>query len=248
MQVGYTCDVTALARRADDTSLRPLTLAARRQGRTSDQVCAELTTAIRDLRLLPAAELSENSLAAQLGVSRTPVREALARLADAGLVEVTPQVGTRVAPISMIEARQAQWVRECLETQAFTLACGEPELDLVALDTSVRTQRAALRGKDLDRFFRSDEQLHAEIFRLAGQPGAWDIIVRGKIHLDRLRRLSIPSAAAVGELIREHRAICAALADRDAARGTQLIRTHARRVLDLQPALREAHPNYFAEE
>lgn len=233
---------------AGSSALRPLSLPSRRLGRTSDQVYAILISAIRDLRLLPGTVLSENSLAMQLGVSRTPVREALARLADAFLVEVTPQVGTRVAPISMVEVRQAQWVRECLETRAFELACAAPDLDVSRLNHAVRDQDAARRTGDIDGFFHSDEQLHAELFRQAGQPGAWDVIVRSKVHLDRLRRLSVPSSSAVGSLIAEHRKLRDALAARDVAAGVALVQRHARHVLELQPALQRAYPDYFAEE
>ena len=246
---GQTRPVPELSRRIDTgaPSVPRLTIDARRQGRTSDQVYALLVSAIRELRLLPAAVLSENALAAQLGVSRTPVREALARLADNGLVEVTPQVGTRVVPISMTEVRQAQWVRETLEVQAFELACAD-EPDLRGLRSSLRAQTSARQEKDLDDFFRADEQLHAELFRLSGHPRAWDLIVRSKIHLDRLRRLSVPSSSAVGTLIAEHRRIVAALSARDVVAGTTLIRGHARRVLQLQPALQKAYPDYFQEE
>lgn len=228
--------------------LPPLELDPRRGARTSDRVYDLLVSAIRDLRLAPTTTLSENVLAGQLGVSRTPIREALARLADAGLVEVTPQVGTRVARISMAEVREAQWIRECLEVHAFELGCTATERDLRKLRESLRVQVAARRAKDVDGFFTADEQLHAAIFELAGYPGAWDLIVRGKIHLDRLRRLSVPSPAAVGAFIAEHRAILTALADRDVAGGTALVRSHARRVLDLQPDLRQTYPDYFMEE
>ncbi len=69
-------------------------------GRTSDRVYAEIAAAVRDLRLPPGQALSETELAERLGVSRTPIREAIARLVDSGLVSVMPQVGTASAPDS----------------------------------------------------------------------------------------------------------------------------------------------------
>src|SRR5215475_9365739 len=80
--------------------------------RMSDRVYAELESAIRNLVIKPGQLLSETELAAQLNVSRTPLREAVSRLAHANLVVVTPQVGTRCAQIAMTEVREACFVRE----------------------------------------------------------------------------------------------------------------------------------------
>src|SRR4051794_37791656 len=86
--------------------------------RLSDSVYTELSEAIRSLELPPGTKLSEPTLAARLGVSRVPVREAIARLADQRLVTVTPQVGTRVAPILVGEVESACFIRSSLEAGA----------------------------------------------------------------------------------------------------------------------------------
>src|SRR4051794_27041342 len=82
---------------------------------TRSQVYTIIREAIVSLRLLPGQALSENELATQYGVSRTPVREALIRLAGDGLVEVVPQLGTFVSRISELDVREAQFIREVLE-------------------------------------------------------------------------------------------------------------------------------------
>ena len=91
--------------------------------RASDRVYATLSAAIRDLSLAPGRSLSETELAESLNVSRTPLREAIARLVDAGLVQVVPQVGTRVALIRLSDVEEARFVRENLEVAAFEVAC-----------------------------------------------------------------------------------------------------------------------------
>src|SRR3954468_21043604 len=83
---------------------------------------AALREAIVAMELPPGARLSENELAARLGVSRTPVREALIRLRDEQLVEIAPQRGTFVTPISVRGVLDAQFVREALECAAVRLA------------------------------------------------------------------------------------------------------------------------------
>jgi GntR family transcriptional regulator, rspAB operon transcriptional repressor len=215
--------------------------------RTSDRVYDELAAAIRDVRIPPGAALSETDLAGQLQVSRTPLREALARLVDAGLVSVVPQVGTRVEPIRLHDVEQARFVRESLETAAFAEACERRPADVCALRELLERQARACRDHDLDAFFAADESLHEQIFALAGYPAAWQLMQPMKTHLDRLRRLSLPDPSTVRSLIDEHTAIVDALEACDAEAGRVHIRRHARRVMENSAVLRAEHPDYFAE-
>lgn len=219
----------------------------RTRHRTSDRVYDELASAIRDLRIPPGSSLSETDLAEQLQVSRTPLREAIARLADTGLVSVVPQVGTRVELIRLGDAEQARFVRESLETAAFTAACEKPSRDVGALRVLLVRQSAACAAHDLDAFFAADEALHEQIFVLAGYPVAWQVMQPVKMHLDRLRRLSLPDPATVRALIDEHTAIVDALEAGDTVGGRAHITRHARRVLDNGPRLQAQHPEYFGE-
>ncbi|MER6528031.1 GntR family transcriptional regulator [Streptomyces sp. NPDC001508] len=229
-----------------DLRLSPVTR-NRTRTRTSDLVHDELVSAIRELRLVPGASLSETDLANRLHVSRTPVREALARLVDAGLVHVVPQVGTRVGLIRLRDVEEARFVRESLEVAAFETACADPAPDVTALRELLDRQEHSYRTEDYDAFFAADEALHGEIFSLSGYPGAWQAVQRMKLQLDRLRRLALPDAAAMREVIDEHRLIVDALENADATAGRTLISRHARRVLERGPALRAEHPGYFTE-
>ncbi|WP_072690946.1 GntR family transcriptional regulator [Rhodococcus marinonascens] len=216
--------------------------------RTSDLVFQELQGAIRDLRLAPGLELSESALTKQFAVSRTPVREALARLVDAGLVQVTPQVGTRVARIRPAEVREAQFIREHLELGAFEAACAHPTTNHAQLSALIEEQERAFHDLDEELFFASDEALHRTIFELAGYPGAWEVVQSKKLQLDRLRRLTLPEHSTTRELITEHTAIVDALKARDAAAGREVICGHVRRVLTQLPRLQHEHPHYFTDQ
>ncbi|MEU6019687.1 GntR family transcriptional regulator [Streptomyces sp. NPDC047515] len=233
-------------RSGDVGALSPITR-DRTRTRTSDRVYGELVSAIRELRLAPGASLSETDIAEQLHVSRTPVREAIARLADAGLVHVVPQVGTRVGLIRLRDVEEARFVRESLEVSAFEAACRKPELDVAFLRDLLEQQERSHRTEDYDAFFQADEALHSAIFALSGYPGAWQAVQRMKLQLDRLRRLAQPDAATMHELIGEHRLIVDALENGDAAGGRDLISRHARRALERGPALRVRYPDYFTE-
>lgn len=214
--------------------------------RISDRVYAELAAAIRDLRIPPGASLSETDLAERLHVSRTPLREAIARLVETGLVTVVPQVGTRVEPIRLHDVEQAQFVRESLEMAAFAVACGKADRDVGVLRDLLAVQRRACGEHDVDGFFTADEAFHQEIFDCSGYPGAWQVMQSMKMHLDRLRRLSLPDPDTVSALVAEHTQIADALEAGDADGGRVLIQVHARRVLADAPAMQARYPGYFA--
>lgn len=219
----------------------------RQEPKTSDRVFDALVSAIRDLTLPSGTLLSESELSRQLQVSRTPVREAIVRLVDAGLVQVLPQVGTLVARIRMADVEEARFVRETLEVAALDLVCRMSSRDVSTLRELLDRQEDAHRRHDLDDFFAADEAMHMEIFALSGYPGAWQAVQRKKLQLDRIRRLSLPEPSAIRELIDEHRLIVDAIEAGRSAVGCKHVRAHARRVLEKAPALQRSHPDYFAE-
>ncbi|KRC59257.1 hypothetical protein ASE14_15965 [Agromyces sp. Root81] len=215
------------------------------RGRISDYVYDELCEAIRYLRLEPGAALSEPAVAAWLNVSRAPVREAFARLVEHGLVSVVPQVGSQVAPISMREVGDAVFIRNALETSAFQQAIGTADLDTTRIQQLVDENREAAARNDIEAFFETDEQLHHQVFTLAGVPHLWQFIRGTKLQLDRLRRMNLEAAIANEEIVHEHQQIVDALARRDEAVGVQVIHQHSSRILVDTEKLRDEFPDYF---
>lgn len=213
--------------------------------RMSDRAHRELTSAIRDLRLKPGAPLSETELAAQLGVSRTPLREAISRLVDQKLLIVMAQIGTSVALIDLTAVEEASFVRGALESAAFTKVCADKVHDFSTLREILSRQERAVARADADAFFLSDENLHREIFRLSGRAGVWDIVWRSTLHLDRLRRLILPEVIATRTLLEEHVRIVDLLEAGDVELGVRLVVAHSRHVLDQAPRLRADYPEYF---
>ena len=215
----------------------------------SDWVYTELSEAIRSLELPPGTRLSEPTLAERLRVSRVPVREAIGRLADQGLVTVVPQVGTRVAPILLSEVENACFIRGSLEAGAFARAIARPELDpdagLAALHGILAANRAAFDAGDAAEFFATDEQLHHAVFALAGVPQVWELVRGVKVQLDRLRRLHLRHVMANREIVDEHAQIVDAIENRDALRGQQVIARHAARIILDAGELRAEYPEYF---
>jgi DNA-binding GntR family transcriptional regulator len=215
---------------------------------TGDQVYAALRAAIVRAELEPGRRLSENELAELLGVSRTPVREALARLRDERLVAIVPQLGTFVTLISPAAVEDAAFVREALECAAIRRTTARiDETGLAELQTNLAAQDRAEQLSDTDAFDTLDDALHRLLAQLSGHEIAWTLARRANGHLDRVRGLSLPEPGYLGEMVAEHRSLVAAIAAGDADRAEGAMRHHLRMVLSSVPHIQAAHPEYFEE-
>src|SRR4051795_8807391 len=211
-----------------------------------DQVYVALREEIVSAGFEPGRRLSENELAEALGVSRTPVREALVRLRDERLVAIVPQLGTFVTLISTEGVADAAFVREALECAAIRLAtrnAGEEEL--AELQANLAAQDRAQAAGDADAFDVLDDALHRRLCELSGHEIAWSLSRRANGHLDRVRRLSLPEPGYLGEMVAEHRQVVAAIAAGAADRAEAAMRHHLRMVLSSVPHIQAAHPEYF---
>jgi DNA-binding GntR family transcriptional regulator len=215
-------------------------------GTTSDQVYLALREAIVSAELAPGLKLSENELAGELGVSRTPVREALARLRDERLVAIVPQLGTFVTLISTQAVADAEFVREALECAAITRAV--PRIGAEAaeeLQWNLAAQEHARATGDERSFDRLDDDLHRRLCDHSGHAIAWVLSRRANGHLDRVRRLSLPDPSYLNEMLTEHRAIVAAVTAGDGEAAEGALRHHLRMVPSNLPRLQELHPDFF---
>lgn len=221
-----------------------------RSSRTDRSTRARVYSALREAIVrgdfAPGRQLSENELADMLGVSRTPIREALVRLADDRLVEIVPQLGTFVSHISESAVADAQFIREALECAAIRLAAERAGRDdIAALDGIVSRQREVSAVPDFDRFFVLDEEFHGALVTLSGRGVAWSLAQRANGHLDRVRRLSLPQPRYLTEMVAEHELIVDALRRADADAAELALRHHLRMVLSGLAAIRDEHPDYF---
>ncbi|MFN8163538.1 MAG: GntR family transcriptional regulator [Solirubrobacterales bacterium] len=211
-------------------------------------VYAALRDAIVRAELEPGARLSENELADQLGVSRTPIREALGRLRDDRLVEVLPQRGTFVSRISIQAVTDAQFIREALECAAIRPAAERAgDEDLATLEENLRSQERAHDSGDIDAWYLLDDAYHRALCDLSGHPAVWGVSERAKSHLNRLRRISLTMPDYVPEMIVEHRAVVDAVGRHDPDVAEETLRHHLRMVLREVPRIRAQHPEYFEE-
>ena len=212
------------------------------------QAYAALREAIVRAELEPGRQLSENELASLLGVSRTPIREALQRLRDDRLVEIVPQLGTFVTRISTPAVADAQFIREALECAAVRRAAELATEDgVAALEDILRAQERARDADDFDSFYVLDDAFHQSLCDLSEHPAVWPVIQRARGHLNRIRRLSMPVPSYLGLMIEQHHSVVAAVADHDAGGAEALLRDHLRNVLQEVPRIRAQHPGFFEE-
>jgi DNA-binding GntR family transcriptional regulator len=211
-----------------------------------------LYAALRDLivraELAPGERLSETELGDRLGVSRTPVREALGRLRDDRLVEVRPQIGTFVSRISPQAVSDAQFIREALECTAVRVSAElADEESMAQIEENLRAQERAVARTDIDSWQLLDDTFHRSLCDLSGHPAVWPVNERAKSHLNRLRRLSLTMPDYLATMVDAHRAVSDAVAIHDPDAAEIALREHLRAVLREVPKIREQHPDYFEE-
>lgn len=197
------------------------------------------------LELPPGTALSENDLAASLGVSRTPVRESLILLAEEGLVQIFPQVGTFVSRVDPHKVAEAQFLREAVELAALEDMPSEPDPDVVQ-ELQDNLSRQQTPGIDLEEFFGLDEAFHHGLLRLSGHGSAWSIVMSAKGHLDRARRLGLFDAKTPEKFARQHSDIFRAIIDNNIPLSRDRMRKHLRTVFEDVERIRARSPELFA--
>lgn len=207
----------------------------------------DLRKAIIELDLLPGARLSEHEIAARLGVSRQPVREALIKLSQAGFVEIRPQRGTTVVKISAAEMQEALFVRHAVEVAVAARAATHFDAwQRRRIDTILGRQEDAAAAVDHTLFREQDELFHIALAQGAGCGIAWASIVELKAHMDRVCNLTLQNKDDLERRIREHREIVAAIDAHDGSAAAATMSKHLNSILDRLPELESQHPNLFA--
>jgi DNA-binding GntR family transcriptional regulator len=238
------------ARTTRKTETAPAT-SVRRNGRprtatASARIYADLRTEIVSLQRRPGAALSEAEIALAYGVSRTPVREAILKLSDEGLVEIFPQSGIIVSRIPVGALPEAIVIRKALEeTTARMAAQLAAPSRILALRSMVERQREADAARNSDAFHQADELFHATIAEIAGYPGIWRLILQVKVNVDRMRRLTLPQAGRMTGVIAEHAAILSAIEQHDGDGAAAAMGKHLARLFRDISAIKDINPEFF---
>jgi DNA-binding GntR family transcriptional regulator len=219
-----------------------------RANNTAHLVYRELRNDIVSMRRAPGQPIVEKEIALARGVSRTPVREALLRLAGEDLVEIFPQSGTFVARIPASALPEAILMRTALEQTTARLAAERAHAgDIARLHDLIERQRRVEARGERDRFHAADEAFHAAIAEAAGHPGIWRFIEQVKIQVDRYRRLTLPVPGRMRLVLGEHAAVVAAIEAHDPPAAAAAMAAHLERLRASIGDVRDLNPDYFID-
>jgi DNA-binding GntR family transcriptional regulator len=223
---------------------------SRPRGATAaSRIHAELRAELVALKRRPGEVVSEAEIALAHGVSRTPVREAILKLSDEGLVDIFPQSGIFVSRIPLAALPEAIIVRKALEATTARLAAKlVTASQILSLQAILQRQREADVADDRDAFHSADEHFHAAIADVAGYPGIWTLIQQVKLHVDRFRQLTLPQKGRMTQVIAEHEAIVAAIEAHDPAGAGSTMEKHIERLLGDICAAQTVNPQYFDQQ
>ena len=213
-----------------------------------DQTHTLLQNAIISSKLPPGQVLKERELCDILSISRTPIREALLRLQEDGLVEIFPQAGTYVSRISIEAVYESQFIRVALEmaTVGYAARHGTPEWQ-TKTRRLVEKYKQALEWDDFDELFDFDEQFHRSIAEFRFRDRLWKMTNSAKAHMDRVRRLSLPYRDRRLAIAEEHTAVLDAIITREEAQAVEAMRRHLNTVFRDLERVRTEHGEYFVD-
>ncbi len=210
------------------------------------QIHEILRKRILSLELVPGTVLSRASLQLEFGVSQTPVRDALMRLQEEGLIEVYPQYATVVARIDIANARQAQFMRLSIELEAVRrLTLESPVETADALRNVLARQERVASPQTYDLFDSLDRDFHRTLYGRAEIMDLWSTVRRQSVHIDRLRRLNLPMPGKMHTVVEDHHNIVDAIRSGDPFAATNALRNHLSGTLSIIGLISQQFPDYI---
>ncbi len=197
---------------------------------TSTLIFETLKSELLDLTIKPGEEIEEAAICSRFSVTRPPVRAALRRLSDIGLVEIKPYYGTHATMLDLDKVCQIMHMRVIVETkviQDFVASKPNPFL-LEELEHNIRLQKIMLEQKDIDRnsFFELDNELHKSWFEHQHCLAVWNMIQDQKIEYTRFRMLDYKTFMKYSDIISDHTELVAAIKSGDQKLIPRLVGQH----------------------
>ena len=215
-------------------------------GSLGQRVYQTLRHAILSLDYRPGEILRKPEICEALGVSRSPVADAVARLQTEGLVDVVPQAGTFVARFSMQEIREGAFLREAIELAAIERVAEIITDDqLTLLRRNLTVQAALVTDGDIPGFYAMDAAMHELLLSFTGFPRLSQVSETAWAHVNRARQLILPVPGRIQATLAEHQAILAALEARDPVAARAAVRDHLRQLISYLEPLERDRPDLF---
>ncbi|WP_416148402.1 GntR family transcriptional regulator [Salipaludibacillus sp. HK11] len=219
---------------------------SRSKGSTRDFVYNYLKKKIIEWDLEPKVKISETEIAAELSVSRTPVREAFLMLAQEELLAIYPQKGTIISEIDLNLVEEGRFVREQIERAIVRQACQTfDEEELFKLESNIAMQKLCLEKGSHQNLFELDEEFHYILFEGSNKLRTWDLIRQMNSHFDRLRVLRLAFNPDWDVVIKQHESILKYITEKQEDEAENLISEHLNLVNYEKDTLKLHYPKYF---
>ena len=209
-----------------------------------------LFEAIMSLEFPPGMLLVDAELSEAMGISRTPIREAIVSLKDAKLVDVHPQKSSSVSLIDLGAVEEGMFVRHQVETGILQDAIKSADTSsLIYLHNNLDEQKSALENGQVDRYMELDNLFHKQLYLSVNKPWTWSTIMRMVTHQDRVRRLQVRLGSEhLWPSYEEHLRIFHMIMMREGAEDLSsfLYQHLTSGYYSALPELIEKYPNYFA--
>jgi DNA-binding GntR family transcriptional regulator len=216
------------------------------KGLIRDYVYDTLKREIMELKLEPGRFISEKDVIEMLQVSRTPIREALVKLSQEGLIETIPQKGSFISLIDLELVEESRFVRETLEKAIVRQACRLLSSEQVLqLQNLISLQELCVREKNFERLFDLDEEFHQTIVVGCGKTRTWGMLQQLNTHYNRIRFLRLAVNYDWEIILSEHREITRAIREKEADAAEQAMSEHLRRVIFEKEELLQKYPSFF---
>ena len=236
---------TSVQQTGSETSVQ-LTPLSYYNGTLSSRVYHSMKDAILSLAYQPGQIMRKGDICEQLDISRSPVSEAVTRLAAEGRVDVIPQAGTFVTRFSMAEIREGSFLREALEIAAVELVAKTITDDQVKLlKRNLRVQQALVDDLDVQGFYQFDSEMHNLIFGFTNYRRLAAMAETSWLQVNRARQLVLPNPDRVADTLAEHRAIVSALQARDPKAARKATKKHLGQLLLHLEAIELDRPDLF---
>lgn len=204
---------------------------------------------IMNMNLEPGTDVSVQKLSERYGVSRTPVREAVVRLQQSGLVEIYPQRKTVVSQIDLQRVHEEWFIRTSLEAAVvdeFIRKCSELVAD--TLLELVTKQKKYLDKEHFREYYLKDNRFHQLIFETAGEALAWRTIEDTSSHFNRIRLLHGKMNGVQQDALVQHEKMVTAARKRDSDAMRTLVKEHSNSLLDQITIMSKQYPQFFSNE
>lgn len=212
------------------------------------QIVEYLREKILELELAPGTSLSRLELQKQFGLSQTPVRDALMRLEEEGLVTVYPQYATLVSKIDINLARQSHFMRRAVEQEIVHELASKADRRFIdrLVDANAKL-KTLVSSNEYGDFLRHDRAFHYILYEEAGLEDVWPVVRRHSGHIDRLRRLNLPNIGKA-RVVDNHDAIIEGLAAGDPAKAEEAMKIHLSGTLSMVDSIVERYPDFVQRD